>query len=798
MSIEVTAMLAKVIFSSERSGFVVAEFVDCQSARRFKATSEQLRIGKHEGQQRYRIFGEWRQHAKHGETFYITYAEPVRPESLAGLVPFLANNVRGVGEKTAARLVESLGLSSMDGLLSICRDEPGRITEFFGKRTDVAQDVIQAIVGDAQYRAIMMFLHENNIPPRFAKRIYERYSGSAVTLLKENPYRLIRDFRNVGFRRADAIAQKLGIPWNSRFRVEAAFVYVLERAEDEGHCCVDRNTLVKKAAEVLQSDETQPIDLNWLLYELREIYRNMTRDKEIPASFVVRAPPLQITGQPPAPQPEASAAPQEKAEVLFYLPEMLEMEDRLARLCRSFLAASGIGSEACAAALPRQRDVLEREWPEVPWVQLSDEQFEAVLASVDERLMILTGGPGCGKTFVLRSIFKLQQSLKRNVALCAPTGLAAKRMSLSVGATATTLHKLLGLGKRPATSADGGGASGELQPTETPAAESMSPGVSIEMVDTVICDEASMLSVDLLLALLEAMGPGKRLILVGDVDQLPSVGPGQCLRDLIGCGRVRVCRLTRIFRQSGASPIPVAARQIISGQKPQFDHRGFDASLAERHDFAFLGCKQESFYDLLFGFLQTSVPRLYGLDPVRDVQILVPLRKSSVGQDEINRRMQEVFNPSSDTKKEYGVRGGLYILREGDKVIQTKNNYERDLCNGDTGYVRTIRVEGGVAEIDIIFQDRVVRLRDEEIDDLQLCYAMTVHKSQGSEFPLCIVPMFSAYYAMLYRNLLYTAVTRASRSVIVIGEEWALQRAVRNADATRRQTALESLLRSSP
>jgi exodeoxyribonuclease V alpha subunit len=403
--------------------------------------------------------------------------------------------------------------------------------------------------------------------------------------------------------------------------------------------------------------------------------------------------------------------------------------------------------------------------------------------------MILTGGPGCGKTFVLKAIFRLQQALKRSVALCAPTGLAAKRMSQSVGANATTLHKLLGIGRPPAM-----GSQAASDRTAAAVSEESS-GVSIEMVDTVICDESSMLSVDLLLALLESMGPSKRLILVGDVDQLPSVGPGQCLKDLMATQRIKVCRLTKIFRQAGSSPIPIAARQIMSGDKPTFDHRGFDHAVPARKDFAFLGTKSENFFDVLFPFLQETIPSCYDLNPVRDVQILVPMRKSIVGQDEINRRMQETFNPKSESRNEFVARGGQYILREGDKVIQTRNNYDKDVFNGDTGYIQVIRVESGNVEIDVQFQDRTVRLKDEEVEDLQLCYAMTIHKSQGSEFPLCIVPLFSAYYAMLYRNLLYTAVTRASQSVIIIGEEWALTRAVRNMDATKRLTALEALIR---
>ncbi len=763
MSLEITAMLTKVIFESERGDFFVAEFVDCRSAKRFRASGDSLTTGKNQGQQKYRLFGEWKKSPKYGDTFAISYCEPLKPQSLAGLATFLANNVKGVGEKTAKKFVQHLQVSSMEELLRICKETPASIFGYFGKRRALAEAVISSLTGDEVYRTVMLFLHENNIPPHFARKIYEKYGGDAHRLLEENPYRLIKDFRNVGFKRADAIAQKLGVAGNSRFRVEACFLYVLERALDEGHCCLPRDRLVNRTVESLSADGSYSFE--WVLSQLREIYRQQREEGE--HSFVLR-------------EPDSASSLQQRAQILFYLPEVLEMERRVAHYCAERLDLSQVGEEHAEAQLLGDLQGLRAETPQIPWDTLSDEQHDAVLKSASERFMVLTGGPGCGKTFVLRAIHQLQKTLRRNVALCAPTGLAAKRMTQSIGSQAFTLHKLLGLGVRPTEEG------GEPAPRGTEE--------RLDLADTVICDESSMLSLDLFLSLLEAMAPHQRLILVGDVDQLPSVGAGQCLRDLIASGCVPVCRLTKIFRQKGSSPIPVAAQDIISGSVPEFDSVISRNEWSEKSDFVMVPSKAPDFFTKLIPFLKETVPSLYGLDPIKDAQILVPMRKSGVGQEEINRRLQEELNPPAESKNEVVVRNGLYRLREGDKVIQTRNNYDKEVFNGDLGTVLVVRVTGKKTEVDVQFQEKQVRLADEELEDLQLSYAMTIHKSQGSEFPLCVIPMFSAYYNMLYRNLLYTAVTRASRSVVIMGEDWALKRAIGNDDASLRHTSLAPLL----
>ncbi len=762
MSIEVTAMLSKVIFESDKGDYVVAEFIDSNSALRFKASGRILTLGKKDSHQVYRLFGDWQNAPKYGNTFVVVYSEPQRPEKISGIVPFLSNNVKGVGELTAKKMLEHLGVRSMEALVRICKEEPQRIQEFFKAKKDVAQSVVSLVTGDEIYRSIMIFLHEHNIAPNFARRIFERYGAQALQFLTENPYRLISDFRNVGFLKADAIAQKLGIESTSPFRIEAAAIYAIESAESDGHTCLPRNLLVDKSCDVLGGKLDPQFSFDFVLQELRSIYK---RNKDAGTlRFVIRT-----LGVCPKTM--------QQREPFFYLPKTMDTEDSVAEHCLTLLSSQNIGREKKERDLQEKKTTLGEMVPEIPWERLSDEQRLAVETSVGARFMILTGGPGCGKTFVLKAIFKVQRALNRRVALCAPTGLAAKRMTNSIESQASTLHKMLRIGGRPSTQdPDGQGGEGAL-----------------ENVDLVICDEASMLSLDLFHTLLEALGPKRRLILVGDVDQLPSVGAGNCLRDLIGSGKIPVARLTKIFRQSSESPIPLAAREIISGRKPEFTLVSRSWEFPQKEAFAFVPCAANRFFEVLVPFLMNTVRDIYGLDPVKDVQILVPMRKSDVGQDNINKILQMELNPPRPEKAECPLGHGV-LLRVGDKVMQTRNNYEKEVFNGDLGFCSAIRKEKDKLEVDILFDDKLVTLEEDDLDDLQLCYAMTIHKSQGSEFPLCIIPMFSAYYSMLDRNLLYTAVTRASRFAIVFGEEWAIKKAISSMQSFRRHTCLDVLI----
>jgi exodeoxyribonuclease V alpha subunit len=764
MSIEVVAALSRIIFESDDKSYTVGEFIDTKSAKRFRA-SGRLPIGKGEIQQNYRLFGDWNTHQKYGTTFAVVYCEPVRPDSLGGIIPFLANNVKGVGEVTAKKLLNYLEVKNIDELLAICKDTPQKIFDFFRSRREAAQGVIAVCTGNEVYRGIMMFLHEHNIPPNFAQKIFDRYGASAVQTLTENPYRLISDFRNVGFVRADAIAQKLGIELTSIFRMEAAFVYALESAAEHGHCCLPRDVLVSHCCEILGGKTDLRFHFEFVLSQLREVFKRSRDNNDY--LFKVRSVPVK--------DPSGSGFG-EKKETYFYLPDVFGLENRVARYCLELIGIESIGAEKAETMALASPQVLRARLADIPWDRLSPEQEDAVMASVTSRMMVLTGGPGCGKTFVLRAVHSVQKLLNRKVALCAPTGLAAKRMAASIGAPASTIHKLLGLGRSDADMVETGDVS------------------SLDGVEVVIVDEASMLSLDLFHALLEALGPNRRLILTGDVDQLPSVSAGNCLRDIIQSDMVKVVRLTKIFRQSSESPIPLVARQILLGEKPHVLYRNSATDFEGPEPLAFVPCAASEYERFLSEFVTHTVPKVYGLSPTRNMQVLVPMRKSEVGQEKSNRILQGVLNPAESSKQEFVLPGGL-VMREGDKVIQTKNNYEKDVFNGDLGFCKKIRKKGGAVSVDVEFDERLVTLDDDEVEDLQLCYAMTVHKSQGSEFPLCLVPMFGAYYVMLDRNLLYTAVTRASKFVVFVGEERALRLAVKNAQGVKRFTNLETLLR---
>lgn len=757
MATELTAMLSKVIFESPDKSFAVAEFIDASSAKRFKASGRITTIGKNSTQQQYRLFGEFEEKSKYGETFTVIYAEPMRPQTIAGIIPFLVNNVRGVGEVTATKMLETIGVKGIDDFVEVCKKEPKKIYDYFKSRRNLAQAVITLMTGDEVYRAIMVFLHEHQIPPNFAERIYEKYGAEAVHMLSENPYRLISDFRNVGFLKADAIARKLGISITSPFRIEAAFIYVLEMASSDGHCCLPRDVLIDRAQNILEHKSEHKFTPEFVLTALRTIYKQY-RDNNEP-KFIIRNP---LTADA-------------RNETLFYLPEYFDLENRAAgNLLQTIHSAKT--KSLPEQELPKTREDLEILLPDMPWEKLSDEQLDAVLTSVASNVMVLTGGPGCGKTFVLRAIYKVQRALNRKVALCAPTGLAAKRMSASIEAFASTIHKLLRLGQDEKLTNE-------------------SSGSALEGVDVVIVDEASMINLELFVTLLESLGPSRQLILVGDADQLPSVGAGNCLRDVMNSGMVPVAKLTKIFRQSAESPIPLAAREIINGKKPTYTATLHTHAFTAAEAFAFIGCNASVMYQILNPFLKETIRTVYGLDPVKDCQILVPMRKGEVGQTKLNELLQNDLNPPSDDKAQCQL-GPNFLLRTGDKVMQTRNNYDKEVFNGDMGYIREIRKTADALQVVVDFVDKSVTLEDDEIYELQLCYAMTVHKSQGSEFPLCIIPMFSQYYSMLDRNLLYTAVTRASRYVILIGEDWAIKKAIQSVTAQKRFTYLEQLLKS--
>ena len=755
MSAEIVARLSRVVWTKEDSSFCVAHFVEEGSQRRFTACGPLIVSGPKGDPGALTLRGDWQQSPKYGERFVVEACELVRPKTIEGLVQFLQSSARGVGEVTARKLLVALEVSSPDEFAEVCYDAPERIYEFFRPtRKHVADGVLAAVKDNESQRRAMIFLAELGVGPGLGLSIYKRFQERTIQEIQENPYGLIGAFRSVGFLRADAIALKLGVPQDSPRRIEAALIHALNTAEGEGHVCLPRDTLMDRGSEVLRLGGGTTMPPAEVLARTRELYKECGGSE----SFSLRHLP---------------GGGESRGSALFYLPRLLHMEDFVSQVCVALLSKDGGSSRVDARELA----------PQVPWESLSEEQTAAVQLSLSQRLMVLTGGPGCGKTYVLRAMCGLQHALGRKVVLCAPTGLAAKRMGQAIGQGASTIHRLLGLG---------GG--------DTESDTSSGPGLSD--ADVVVVDEASMLSLDLFYALLGALGTERRLVLVGDVDQLPSVGAGNCLRDLLDSGQVPFVRLTKIFRQGERSGIPLAARSVIEGRAPEFRLHLSSGRIPRPADVVWMECDRDSFYPVLEELVTSSIPAMYGLDPSKDCQVLVPIRKGVVGQEAINLRLQALLNPPGPEKAETRLDRDGPQIRVGDKVIQTKNNYRLGVFNGDRGTcVGIVKLaspgaDGNLWKIDVLFdEERIVTFGEADALWLQVAYAITVHKSQGSEFRLCIVPVFSAHYVMLERNLLYTAITRASEVVVVLGERPALLKAVRTVRTTGRHTALRSLIR---
>jgi len=775
MGTELLAKLSRLIFQADLGGFAIAEFIDTSTARRFKAKGAFSFSPKADAKQTYRLIGEWEAKSKYGETFKTIYSEALRPQELKGIAPYLAHNIKGIGEVTAKKLIDHLQVKTIDDLVETCRNNSDKIFAFFSeKKKRLAQNVIDMMVLNEVFRSIMIFLHENEISPKFAKKIYEKYGAKSIDILMENPYRLISDFRQIGFLKADAIAQKLGLEKNSLFRVEAALIYSLEQATDDGHCSLPKELLIENVGSHLGARDDPQFSHQFVLDSMRKVYKKNKDDHK--ESFTLRTLKTQNIRY-------------NRENILFSLPELQTMEDEVSIFLKTLLKP-----ESNYLASPREKEIcenfskskktFEEYFQDIPWQYLSDEQKQAVKLSFESSIMILTGGPGCGKTFVLKSIFKLQKMLSRKIALCAPTGLAAKRMTQSIGTTAFTIHKLLGLGAKRE----------QLEKSSIENPENISVDEKmISKVDVIVVDESSMLNLEIFYTLLKAGGPNKKFIFVGDVDQLPSVGAGNCLKDMMSSKQIPTITLTKIFRQSSESPIPLAAREIILGHMPALQNFSHPNLITQKEDLAFIPCVPDTFFEYLTHFVTKIVPDIYNLDPAKDCQIIVPMRRTAAGQENINRILQDTLNPEKPGKMECRHPSG-FIIRVHDKLIQTKNNYELDVFNGDLGYCQSIRKTSDGLEMDVEFSHKVVTYSDDQIEHLQLCYAMTIHKSQGSEFPLCIIPLFGLYYTMLDRNLLYTAITRSSKHVILFGEQWAFKKAIRNQNANKRFTALEYLL----
>ncbi len=661
--------------------------------------------------------GWWVTDREHGLQFKATRLSATQPTTVEGIEKYLASGmIRGIGPVYARKLVRAFGEAVFDAI----EQAPARLREVAGIGPKRAERIVAGWADQKAIREIMLFLHANGVGTSRAVRIFKTYGQEAVAIITENPYRLARDIRGIGFRTADQVAAKLGIAKEAMIRVRAGLSYGLSEAIGDGHCGLPVDELTRTTAELIEVDPgliRQALDLE-------------LADGELVADTVDGAGCVFLAGLHRA----------EKA-----------IAERLRDL---------------AAGRP--------PWPPIdvekaiPWVEgrtgltLAQSQREALRLAVSSNVLVITGGPGVGKTTIVNSILKVLRAKDVRVALCAPTGRAAKRLTESTGLDARTVHRLL-----EADPKTGGFKRLEDNPLDC---------------DLLVVDETSMVDVPLMRALLRAMPRNAALFIIGDVDQLPSVGPGQVLADVIASGAVPVICLTEVFRQAAASRIVTNAHRINRGEMPEL-------TSPEGSDFYFVeAAEPEDAARKLLSVITDRIPARFGLDPIRDVQVLCPMNRGGLGARALNVDLQRALNPPGEQRVE---RFG-WTFGPGDKVMQVVNDYQRDVFNGDLGIVGAIDQENGTLTVG--FDGREVEYAFGELDELVLAYATTIHKSQGSEYPAVVIPLVTQHYAMLARNLLYTGVTRGKRLVVLVGQRKALGIAVRNGGTRRRWSKLREWL----
>ena len=664
--------------------------------------------------------GEWQQHAAYGRQFRVSSFKIGYPTTKKSIRRYLGSgHIKGIGPEMATRIVARFGRRT----LAVIEADIQRLQEVKGIGAKRLAQIREAWSQHRDLREIMLFLQVHELPTGHAARILQTYGDKAVAVLRGNPYRLADDIQGIGFKTADRMARQLDFDPTAPARVEAGVLHLLGANAEKGHVYCPRAELEKEVTALLGVDTA----LASAAIDRLAKKKRLVLDSRA-------APPMACVYQASLHHNEVSVA---------------------RHLLRLQHDQGGLPPLDAAQALAWVQPHLGLE--------LAAQQKKAVAASLDANVLVITGGPGTGKTTIIKAILALQNRRQARIHLTAPTGRAAKRMAETTGSRATTIHRLLEFSFQK-----GGFQRHPDRPLVT---------------DLVIVDEASMIDIRLMDHLLGALPSGARLILVGDIDQLPSVGPGNVLRDIIACGCFPVATLTEIYRQARSSAIIVNAHRVNAGDMPGLKNDSAD------NDFFFIAREDpEQALETVVHLVAERIPKGFGLDPVRDIQVLSPMHRGLVGASNLNRVLQARLNPSDQEL----VRGA-YALRLNDKVMQVRNNYDKEVYNGDIGFV--VRIDLAAATVGILFEGREVAYDASELDEIVLAYAVSVHKSQGSEFPAVVVPVLTQHYVLLQRNLLYTAITRGRRLVVLVGTSKALALAVKNASPRRRYTALERRLR---
>jgi exodeoxyribonuclease V alpha subunit len=726
-------VLERITYANEENGYTVAR-VDTGRGGGDLLTVVGALLGAQAGES-LRMEGRWGSHPQYGKQFTVENYTTLLPATIQGIRRYLGSGlVKGIGPVFADRITQHFGLDT----LQIIEEEPKRLIEVPGLGPKRTKKIAEAWEEQKAIKEVMLFLQTVEVSTSIAVRIYKKYGDASISVVKNQPYRLASDVWGIGFLTADKIAQSVGIPHDSPERVKAGLQYALSQATDQGNCYLPEERLIADAVKLLQVDTGLVIEC---LAELA------LPDEESGDPGVVREK---------VPGPDGDSEP----VTAVYLVPFHRAELSLAAQLRRLLHTT-------ADRMPGFHDVA---WDKaLGWlkgktgVELAPEQEAAVRLALTKKVAVLTGGPGCGKSFTVRSIVELARAKKAKVVLAAPTGRAAKRLAELTGADASTVHRLL-----------------ELKPGGDAAYDKDRPLDA----DLVVVDEASML--DLLLAnkLVKAVPPGAHLLFVGDVDQLPSVGAGEVLRDMLAeGGPIPAVRLTRVFRQAQQSGVITNAHRINSGQHPVTD--------GMKDFFLFVEDDTEEVGRLTVDVVARRIPAKFGLDPRRDVQVLAPMHRGPAGAGNLNGLLQQAITPGRPDVPEK--RFGGRVFRVGDKVTQIRNNYEKGengVFNGTVGVVTSLDPVDQRLTV-LTDEDEEVPYEFDELDELAHAYAVTIHRSQGSEYPAVVIPVTTSAWTMLQRNLLYTAVTRAKQLVVLVGSRKAIGQAVRTVSAGRRCTALD-------